>query len=296
MALWLLVVPLLVQKQTAGVERFSLAVRNMSRVRRPRLRRLYAASEDTLMLTRLALAALLVPLPTIVFAQSSPVCDGSEVRRAEHKRVAGTALMFGAAAADLASLLTIPRTPDGAKVASKHFAVVAATSPLLITGFYISRRASPGESFWERVLSRMKVGETRAADVQLCLHRPDISSRSTKEERWTYVTARPFTTSGTFSALRLTFRDSVLADVEQTEVNHVADAVVHDDGPLGVFPPRHGFCSPPIPVIADPFPTPTDTTAAAAAMARAQADADAASKNAQNQAAYATCMASDTAQ
>ena len=248
------------------------------------------------MLTRLALAALLVPLPSLTLAQSSSICDGSEIRRAERTRNVGTTLMFGAAAADLAALLTIPRTPDGAKVAPSHFTVIAATSPLVFGGFFLSRRASPGESFWDRVVSRMKVGETRAADVQLCLHRPDASSRGTGEERWTYVTARPLTTSGSFRTVRLTFHDSVLADIERTEVNHVAEAR-GDSGTLGVLPARrHGFCAPPIAVVADPFPTPTDTTAAAAAMARAQADADAASKNAQNQAAYATCMASDTAQ
>lgn len=248
------------------------------------------------MLARLALAALLVPLPTLTLAQSSSVCDGSEIRRAERTRVLGATLMFGALAADLTAVLTIPRTPDGAKVASNHFVVIAATSPLLLGGFFIARQATPGESFWERVISRMKVGETRSADVRLCLHRPDVSISSTKEERWTYVTARPFSTSGNFRMVRLTFRDSVLADIERTEVNDVASS--HRDGDtLGILPARrHGFCSPPIPAIADPFPTPSDTTAAAAAMARAQADAEAASKNAQNQAAYATCMASDTAQ
>ena len=248
------------------------------------------------MLARLALAALLVPLPTLTLAQSSSICDGSEIRRAERTRDLGATLMLGAAAVDLAALLTVPRTPDGAKVAPNHFMVIAATSPLLITGFVIGRQATPGESFWERVVSRMKVGETRAADVRLCLHRPDVSTSTTREERWTYVTARPFTTSGSFRMVRLTFRDSVLADIERTEVNDVASAH-RDGGALGVLPARHrGFCMPPTPVIADPFPTPMDTTAAAAAMARAQADADAASKNAQNQAAYATCMASDTAQ
>ena len=245
------------------------------------------------MLTRLALAALLVPFPALTLAQSASVCDGSEIRRAERTRDLGATLMFGAAAADLAAILTIPHSPDGAKVASNHFVVIAATSPVLLGGFFIARQATPGESFWERVISRMKVGETRSADVRLCLHRPDISMSNTKEERWTYVTARPSGLDGTLRTVRLTFRDSVLADIERTEVNHVAEAK-HDTG--APFFRRRGYCAPPIPIVADPFPTPTDTTAAAAAMARAQADADAASKNAQNQAAYATCMASDTAQ
>jgi hypothetical protein len=88
----------------------------------------------------------------------------------------------------------------------------------------------------------------------------------------------------------------VLANVERTEVNHVADAR-HGSASIDGRPDRHhGYCTPPVPVVADAFPTPIDTTAAAAAMARGQADADAAMKNAQLQAAYAVCMASDSAQ
>jgi hypothetical protein len=58
---------------------------------------------------------------------------------------------------------------------------------------------------------------------------------------------------------------------------------------------RHGYCTPPIPVVPEAFPTPADSTPAAAAMARAQADHDAAVRNAAQNAAYAACMASDSA-
>lgn len=253
------------------------------------------------MLKRLALAVLLTSLPTIARAQSAApsaaVCDGSEITRAERSYHVGRGLFFGTAVADVVALLTIPRNPDGVTKARSHFGFVAATSPIALAGLVVARRSTPGESFWESVISRMKVGETRAADVRLCLHRPDASSSSTTEERWTYVTARPTGIfSDTYRTVRLTFRDSVLANVERTEVNHVADGR-HGSSGIGGWPDRHhGYCTPPVPVVADAFPTPIDTTAAAAAMARAQADADAAMKNAQLQAAYAVCMASDSAQ
>jgi hypothetical protein len=252
------------------------------------------------MLKRLAFAVVLVSLPFTAFAQgaapSTAVCDGSEINRAEHARDVGRILAYATAAADVAAIATIPRNPEGAKSAGAHFTFVAATLPVALAGYVIAMRAAPGESFWENVVARMKIGETRAADVQLCLHRPDVSSSSITEQRWTYVTARPSGLDRALRTLRLTFRDSVLANVERTEVNHYADASMITHG-LDLRPgPRHGYCSPPVPVVADPFPTPIDTTAAAAAMARAQADADAAAKNAQLQAAYAACMASDSAQ
>jgi hypothetical protein len=253
------------------------------------------------MLMRRGVALVLVLLPTLARAQDAPasaaVCDGSEVSRAERARGVGSALFYGAVVADLAAVLTIPRTPEGAKVAGAHFSVIAATSPVLVTGFVLARRSSPGESFWERIIPRLKVGETRAADVRLCLHRPDASSSSTTGERWTYVTARPSAlgAGGTLRTVRLTFHDGLLADVERTEVRQYADGR-RSDGSIDTTLERHrGFCAPPIPVVADPVPAPIDTSAAAAAMARAQADADAATKNAQAQAAYAACMASDSA-
>jgi len=253
------------------------------------------------MLKRLGLAVVFVSLPTVARAQgaapSAAVCDGSEISRAERGYHVGRSLAIGTAAADVVAILTIPRTPDGARKAGSHFGFIAATSPIAIAGLVVAMRATPGEPFWERVISRMKVGETKAADVRLCLHRPDASSSSTTEERWTYVTARPSGVFGdTYRTVRLTFRDSVLANVERTEVKHSADGR-YGSGGIGGWPDRHhGYCAPPIPVVADAFPTPIDTSAGAAAMARAQADADAASKNAQAQAAYAACMASDSAQ
>lgn len=247
------------------------------------------------MLKRLAFAALFASVPAVALAQSAAlVCDGSEISRAERTRTIGRALYVGTAAADLAAMLTIPRNPGGVGTARSHFAFIGATLPVAIAGFFIANNASPGEKFWERVVARLKVGETRSADVRLCLHRPNVSSSSTTEEQWTYLTARPFGPGGTFRTLHLIFRDSVLADVQRTEVNRYADAGT-TFGPIEGS--RHrGFCAPPVPVAADPFPTPTDTGAAAAAMARAQADAAAASRNAAAAAAYAACMASDSAQ
>ena len=252
------------------------------------------------MLKRLALAALLASLPALAHAQSvSPsaaVCDGSEVRRAERLRQAGGALFYGTAVADLAAMLTIPRNPGGAELAPGRFRFVAATAPIALVGFLMESRAHPGEGFWERVIARARVGETRTADVRRCLHRPDIATSHASEERWTYVTARPTTLGGSLRTVEFVFRDSVLTDVRRTEVNRYAMAGSHHRAATQLPDRHHGFCSPPIPAIADPFPIPLDTSVAAAAMARAQADADAAAKNAAAAAAYAACMASDTAQ
>jgi hypothetical protein len=252
------------------------------------------------MLTRLALATVVVSLPTLALAQSATsaaaVCDGSEIRHAERVRAVGRTLFGATALADLVAVLTIPHNPGGAKVAGSHFRVVGATAPIAIGGLFIAGRAAPGDGFWDRVISRMKVGETKSADVRLCLQRPLVKTSNGTEERWTYVMARPVgLIAPSLHSLRLTFRDSVLAEVLTTEVNRSA-MTGGDLDSTGLRPFRHhGFCAPPIPVVADAFPTPIDTSAAAAAMARAQADADAAMKNSAAAAAYAACMVSDSA-
>lgn len=251
------------------------------------------------MLKHLALAAVCATLPSLALAQgatsSAAVCDGSEIRHAERVRAVGQTLFGATALADLAAVLTIPHNPGGAKTAPSHFRFVAATSPLAIAGLFIAGRAAPGDGFWERVIARMKVGETKSADVRLCMQRPQVKTSNGVEERWTYVMARPVgLVAPSLRSLRLTFRDSVLVEVLTKEVDRSAMTGAWSDSTQRLD--RHrGFCAPPIPVVADPFPTPMDTTAAAAAMARAQADADAAMKNSAAAAAYAACMVSDSA-
>lgn len=252
------------------------------------------------MLARLALAAALasLPLPALALAQGSPsakICDGSDVRRAERMRTVGQTLFVGTAAFDLAALLTVPHNPGGVTTASSRFRLVAATAPIALAGLVIADRAQPGAGFWERVISRLEVGATRTADVSLCLHRPEIATTRGAEERWTYVVERPTGLRGRLRTVRLTFRDSVLTGVQREDVSRYALArAAH--GSTGGLPERHrGICVPAPAVFADPFPTPTDTTPAAAATARARADADAAMKNAENAAAFAACMASDSA-
>ena len=250
------------------------------------------------MLTRLALAVTLASLPLSSLAQGAPsakVCDGSDVRRAERLRNVGGSLFVGTAAFDLAALLTVPHNPDGVTTARSRFRLVFATAPIALVGALIADRAHPGEGFWERAIARLKVGETRSADVSLCLHRPEIATTRGAEERWTYVVERPAGFRGRLRTVRLTFRDSVLTDVERTEMTRDALAATSRGSTDGHAERHRGICVPAPAVFADPFPTPTDTTAAAAAMARAQADADAAMKNAENAAAFAACMASDSA-
>ena len=250
------------------------------------------------MLTRLALAAALASLPLPALAQGAPsanVCDGSDVRRAERLRNVGGTLFLGTAAFDLAALLTVPRNPEGVTTARSRFRLVAATAPVALAGIVIADRAQPGTRFWERIIPRLKVGETRTADVSLCLHRPEIATTRGDEERWTYVVERPSGLRGRLRTVRLTFRDGVLTDVQREDVSRYALARAQHGSAGGLPERRRGICVPAPAAIADPFPTPTDTTAAAAAMARARADADAAIKNAENAAAFAACMASDSA-
>ena len=250
------------------------------------------------MLARLALGLVVVAPSTLALAQGAPssaLCDGSEIRRAERLRDAGDAMFVGTAVADLVAMLTIPRNPDGFGTARSHFQFVAATSPVALVGLVLARSAHPREKFWERAIAHMKVGETRSADVRACLHRPVVATSRGNEERWSYVTARPSTFGGSLRTVRLVFRDSVLTDVQRTEVDRHAAAGARHGAQTTDADRHHGFCAPPIPAVADPFPTPIDTSAAAAAMARAQADADAAAKNAAAFAAYAACMASDSA-
>lgn len=252
------------------------------------------ATEDTPMLKRLALVPLFLTLPSLVLAQSTTsaaVCDGSEIRHAERVRTVGHSLLGATVAADLVAMLTIPHNPNGAKVAGSHFRVVAVTAPVALAGLFIANRGAPGDGFWDRVVTRMKVGETKSADVRRCLERPVVRTTNGVEERWTYVMARSvgLVVAPDLHSLRLTFRDGVLSEVLTTEVDRSALG----GGLFGSTQRHRGFCAPPIPAVADPFPTPLDTSAAAAAMARAQADADAATKNSAAAAEYAACMASD---
>ena len=178
------------------------------------------------MLKRLALATVFAALPSLALAQSATstaVCDGSEIRHAEHVRAVGHTLFGATALADLVAVLTIPHNPGGAKVAGSHFRVVAMTAPVALAGLVIAGRAAPDDGFWERVIARMKVGETKSADVRLCLQRPVVKTSNGTEERWTYVMARPTGfVAPSLHSLRLTFRDSVLAEVLTKEVDRSA--------------------------------------------------------------------------
>lgn len=250
------------------------------------------------MFTRLTLTAVLASLPTLALAQGAPsakLCDGSDVRRAERMRTVGRTLFVGTAAFDLGALLTVPNDPHGVTTAARRFRLAAATAPIALAGLVIADRAHPGDRFWDRVISRLKVGETRTADVSLCLHRPMVATTRGTEERWTYVVERPSGLRSRLRVMRLTFRDGVLTDVERTEVSRYALTPGSRGSTSGIAERHRGICVPAPAVFADPFPTPTDTSAAAAAMARARADADAAMKNAENAAAFAACMASDSA-
>ena len=73
------------------------------------------------MLKSIALAAMLTSAPALGLAQgvapNALVCDGSEMRHAEHTRTVGRAMFASTAAARLVAILTIPRDPAGVATA-----------------------------------------------------------------------------------------------------------------------------------------------------------------------------------
>jgi hypothetical protein len=204
--------------------------------------------EGTTMTTRLLLAALLTSLPAALAAQSASnasagvvrlpgaldsvvaaasgklaaICDGSEMRRAQRLRWTGAALAGGSlvvsALATSAAFHNPPRDFEGGKALGRRTMTIAVGSlPFALAGGYLYTRSYPGESFWQRTLARMKIGETRSAQVRACLREPWATSVTTTfgsgaQEEWTYAWKR----WGSLHSVRFTFKDSVLAEVRRS--------------------------------------------------------------------------------
>jgi hypothetical protein len=181
------------------------------------------------MTNRLALSALLSALPAVLSAQSPPICDGSEMRRLEHRRRFGGVLAASVLAVDLVGeaylLATLDRRPGEAAMATaevhfrKTIALALGSVPIVAFGYYLHANSYPTESFWQQTLARMKIGETRSTDVRACLHAPSgvTSSIADREEQWTYYAARPDPRRHGVRTVSFTFKDSVLADVRRSE-------------------------------------------------------------------------------
>jgi hypothetical protein len=144
------------------------------------------------------------------------VCDGSEIRRLERRRYLGDALMLGGLVGGFAGLSATHRNPAGAITA------VAAGATLSFAGLFVKSSAYPSESFWQRTLARMHVGETTRAQVETCLHAPSGVSASGTEEEWTYFARAPLGPEfhgGSVNTVKFTFKDGVLSDIRRTEIS-----------------------------------------------------------------------------
>ena len=153
-------------------------------------------------------------------ARRASICDGSEIQSFESRRHLGTALIIGSLAIDAFALTRLAASHgdwNQANQASKLFVV---SLPPWLLGMYLHWGSYPNESFWQRTLAGMKTGETRIEDVRECLRDPSATSAAGSEEKLTYFTSRPITldVGGTFRAVSLTFRDSVLVEVRRSEV------------------------------------------------------------------------------
>jgi hypothetical protein len=77
-------------------------------------------------------------------------------------------------------IASLPRPARGCKARGSQRFVAPSLHSLRLT----FPRAAPGDRFWDRVVARMKVGETKSADVRLCLQRPVVKTSNGVEERW----------------------------------------------------------------------------------------------------------------
>jgi hypothetical protein len=206
-------------------------------------------------MSRLMLAALLSSLPAALMAQAqrdasgvvrppsgaaltsalaaeghlAPICDGSEIRRLERRRNIGGVLVLGTLAADALVLWLSRGDPSPAEVPRnidrdrRAMAIIIGSLPIALVGLHINQNSHPGETFWQQTLARMKVGETRSADVRACLRAPSATSSTGAEETWTYFTTRPdaWRYGGSLRTVSFTFKDGVLAEVRRSEVNRL---------------------------------------------------------------------------
>jgi hypothetical protein len=154
--------------------------------------------------------------PLLPSAALTSVCDGSEMRNLEHRRILGDALMLGGAVGGFGGLSAVHRSPTAA------ITVVAASASVGLVGLFVRSSAYPSESFWQRTLARMHIGQTTRAQVETCLHAPSGVSTAGTEEEWTYFTKAPLGPEyhgGGINTVKFTFKDGVLTEVRRTELS-----------------------------------------------------------------------------
>lgn len=190
-----------------------------------------------------AASSAAVPAPSGVVKKASSgasrasICDGSEIQSFESRRHLGTALIVGSLAIDAFAISQMATSHGDFSQASRSSAIIGASLVPGLLGAYLRWSAYPNESFWQRTLAGMKTGETRIEDVRECLRDPSATSSAGSEEKLTYFTSRPITldVGGTFRAVSLTFRDSVLVELRRSEVKLPARS--SDTSPIPVIVP-----------------------------------------------------------
>ncbi|HKG96067.1 MAG TPA: hypothetical protein VKA84_29410 [Gemmatimonadaceae bacterium] len=164
------------------------------------------------------------PQASAASGQLAAVCDGSEMRNSEHRRRVGKAVSWGAllggGVAIVATLQNPPQSYEGGVIVGRRqMAIALGSVSVAAFGAVMAATSDPDEAFWQRTLSRAKVGETRSEQVRTCLHEPWGTSSTGLEERWTYAWAR----GGSLHTVSFTFKDSVLSEVRRSRVTLPAD-------------------------------------------------------------------------
>jgi len=151
-------------------------------------------------------------------ASHTAICDGSEIRSARHRAVAGVAIM---ATSLPVALVGMYRTAHSSDHPQGPVAIgVSAGAALAIAGFVVAASGRPDESFWQDAIDRMTPGETSSDDVRSCLERPIAMATTDSSEEWTYLTSRGgLSGRGRLKTVRLTFRDSVLVGIRRAEID-----------------------------------------------------------------------------
>lgn len=163
-------------------------------------------------------AAVVRPATTVRAASDAlaSVCDGSEIRRLQQRRYLGDALMLGGLVGGFAGLSATHDNPRGAITA------VAASATVSLVGLFVRSSAYPSESFWQRTLARVHIGETTRAQVETCLHAPSGISTTGTEEEWTYFAKPPLGPAfhgGSVNTVKFTFKGGVLTEVRRTDIS-----------------------------------------------------------------------------
>lgn len=141
-------------------------------------------------------------------------CDGSDVRAAESKRHTGTLLLIGGIGAGALGIPVILNA-GGTTGTSDLLGLIGAGAA--VTGLYLHNYSASLEA-WDRALATFKVGETRPADVSLCLGKPSSITSDGTTETWSYMALKPgMFSGGRARVVAVTFKGGRLSNVTKTQ-------------------------------------------------------------------------------